>query len=317
MASTEPDIYSFFMSIKEYYGYAEEMSTKLRGTTENTKCYYFSSDPRNFGTERVKDICVKFITLYNVIDKKRQSKQTIVNDNDFAFLNYWLNSISKSAKISPYITVNEFQKTVGDREQEFTTYITLDKKLYDMKYEDYNNMVLLDELQNEHGQIYKNMSERMEEMNISCIEYFQKYINTYGICIAKCPNNDTDFCKVIEHFKRKYEKLFLGDNDLSKNCIDRDQLKLPTYKDVSLAYQKNTIVGSILGPSVATLFTTVFLYKFTPFGQWIHAKMGTGKGMLDNLYEENEQLSLDNLDNDNIRFGENPYIISYDSVVNP
>lgn len=44
--------------------------------------------------------------------------------------------------------------------------------------------------------------------------------------------------------------------------------------------------------------------------------MGTGKGVLDNLYEENEQLSLDNLDNDNIRFGENPYLISYDSVVN-
>ncbi|SCP05929.1 PIR protein [Plasmodium ovale] len=316
MASKEPDIYSFFMSFKDYYGYEQEMLAKLRGTNINTMCYYFSSDLRNFGTKRVKDICVKFIMLYNVIYDKRQQKQKIVNDNDFAYLNYWLNSISKNAKIRPYITVHEFQKTVGDREDEFATYTTLDKKLYDMKDEDYNNMVLLDELQNEHGEIYKNMSERMKKMNISCMEYFQKYINTYGICIAKCPDNDTGFCKVIEHFKGKYENLFLGDNGLSKNCIDKEHLKLPTYNDVSPAYKKSTIVGSIIGPSVATLFTTVFLYKFTPFGQWIHSKMGTGKGVLDNLYEENEQLSLDNLDNDNIRFGKNPYLISYDSVVN-
>ncbi|SBT55175.1 PIR Superfamily Protein [Plasmodium ovale wallikeri] len=304
MASTEPDIYSFFTSYKDYYGYEQEMLAKLPGATENTKCNNFSSDRLYFGTGNVKDICIRFLMLYNVIYDKRQMKQKKVSDDDFAYLNYWLNSISKSAKFSPYITVNEFQETVGDREMEFASILTLDKKLYDMKDEDYNNMVLLNVLQNERGKIFSNMSKRMEEMNISCIEYFQKYINTYGKCIAQCPDNDTSFCKVIEHFKGEYEKLFLDDDGLSKNCIDREHLKLPTYNDVLLADKKNTIVGSILGPS------------FTPFGQWIHAKMGTGKGMLDNLYEENEQLSLDNLDNDNIRFGENPYLISYDSVVN-
>ncbi|SBS90413.1 PIR Superfamily Protein [Plasmodium ovale curtisi] len=315
MASKEPDIYSFFISFKEYYGYEQEMLAKLRGTKENTKCYYFSSDPRNFGIEHVKDICVKFIMLYNVIDEKRQRKGNIVDDKDFTYLNYWLNSISKNAKIRPYITIREFQETMGDREGEFATF-TLEKKLYDMKDEDYNNMVLLNELQNELGEIYNNMSKRMNEMNIPCMEYFKKYINTYGICITNCPDNDTGFCKVIEHFKGEYEKLFLGVDGLSKNCIDKERLKLPTYNDVSLAYKKNTIVGSVLGPSVATLFATAFLYKFTPFGQWIHSKMGTEKGVLDNLYEENEQLSLDNSENDNIRFGENPYLISYDSVVN-
>ncbi|SBT55169.1 PIR Superfamily Protein [Plasmodium ovale wallikeri] len=313
MASKEPDIYSFFMSIKEYYGYAEEMSTKLRGTTENTKCYYFSSDPRNFGTEHVKDVCVKFIMLYNVIYEKRQNKKKIVNDNDFAFLNYWLNSFSKSAKISPYITVNEFQKTVGDREQEFATF-TLEEKLYDMKDEDYDNMNLLNELQYNYGEIFKN-GGYIVKGDKPCIGYFEKFINTYKNCIIKCPDDDTSFCRALKYIKEEYKQKLLGDDGISEYCIDREKLQLPSYSDVS-AGNNITMVGTVLGPSFGTLSTLFLLYKFTPLGQWILAKIGTNKGAYNNLYETYDKPLPYNSYNEYINSDYNEYHISYDSVAN-
>lgn len=44
--------------------------------------------------------------------------------------------------------------------------------------------------------------------------------------------------------------------------------------------------------------------------------MGRNKEEYNNLYEENSQSFLNTSDNEDINFGENPYSISYDSLVN-
>ncbi|SBT55764.1 PIR Superfamily Protein [Plasmodium ovale wallikeri] len=295
--------YSFFESFKDYKIYEKEMDVKLSGGNHNTKCDSYISDDLKFGTETAKDICLKFKILYNIIEQKRRQKGKYVDDKDFAYLNYWLNSLSRNTTSSNSVTFKEFQMNMDRVEDIFTT-VPLNGKLYEIKNDDFNNMILLNELQKEHGQIYSSMSTRMDEIDLPCIKYFQKFINTYEICITKCPDNDTSFCKALEHFKGEYEKIFLGEQGLSKNCIDREHLKLPTYNNLLVADKKNTIVGSVLGPS------------FTPFGQWMHGKMGTGKGMLDNLYEENDQSLLNTSDNENMNLGEKSYRVSYDSIGN-
>ncbi|SBT73453.1 Plasmodium vivax Vir protein, putative [Plasmodium ovale] len=314
MSDTEPDIYSFFESFKEYKTREEEMKVMFSRDTDKPTCETHSWGSKKFGDDSANNICVKFKILCKVIkSKKRGSERRILNHTDYTFLNYWLNSLSKKTKGSHNLTVYMFQDTFSNIEEDFFNYGMPNEKLYDIKNEHFNNMILLSDLYDNMAQIFYDTSA-LEDEKISCIKYFQKYINTYKQGIIKCPNDNTSFCKALKHFKNDYEQKFLGVHSISEKCIDRENLLLPTYDDVSLE-KKNTIVGSILGPSFATLLASFFLYKFTPLRQWIRTKMGSTKEAQSNLYDENNQLFLDTSDNNYTNFDEIPYRISYDSAV--
>ncbi|SBS93946.1 PIR Superfamily Protein [Plasmodium ovale curtisi] len=315
MSATESDIYSFFNDYKTYKQYEAEMEKMYSDNTHNSKCYSFLSNDRKFGAENANNICVKFKIFCKVIEsKKKEASNIFIDYKDFAYINYWLNSMSKNASISNKLTVKEFQDTMSDIEDDLFAYGTLSQKLYDIKDEDFNNMNLLRHLYYNHGQIFKN-TIGIKEI-IPCIEYFQEYINTYKKGIIMCPHDDTSFCKALKHFKKEYEENFFGEFGITEKCSDKEFLKLPTYNDISLEDKKITIVGSILGPSFTTLFASVFLYMFTPFGQWVRAKIRTNKESRNNIYEENDSSLLSTLDNNNMNFDENPYHISYNSLGN-
>ncbi|SBT83161.1 PIR protein [Plasmodium ovale] len=315
MSDTKSDIYAFFKEFKEYKECEAAMNQVFSGNRLNMKCDSFLKDNQNFGTENANDVCVKFKILCNIIEsKKRKPNTKKLNDIDFAFLNYWLNSKLRNGNTSNNLTVYKFQDTFSSIEIDFINYGLLNDKLYDIKNENFNNMNLLSDLYFYHGEIYQKTSNLGKE-KIPCIEYFEKYINTYKQGIIQCPHDNTSFCEALKHIKEKYKENFLQEYSMTKHCIDRDRLELPTYKDVS-GNKQITIVGSVLGPSLGTLFTLLFLYKSTSFAQWIRAKMLTNKGEKSNPYETNNELFLDISDNEHVSFGENQYRISYDSVVN-
>ncbi|SBT59288.1 hypothetical protein POVWA2_094380 [Plasmodium ovale wallikeri] len=132
MSGREPDIYSFFKEFKEYKGYEEEMNHVFSGDKRNTQCDSYLIDAKKFGTERANDVCVKFKILCKVIQSKKKNPNTEnLNDIDFAYLNYWLNSLSRNTTINHDLTVDQFQKEMSDREYEFVS-VTFDKKLYDI-----------------------------------------------------------------------------------------------------------------------------------------------------------------------------------------
>ncbi|SBT03021.1 PIR Superfamily Protein [Plasmodium ovale curtisi] len=316
MNSAIPDIYSFFNDIDTYLKYDYYIETKYKKDDHNQNtCNAFFPDVNVSRTERANDVCAKFKNLYKfIILKNSPANSSSLNDNDFAYLNYWLNNKLRNSTSSHKYTVKEFHERMSVHEEEFVTGI-FEKKLYDLDNDDFNNMLLLRHLQKCHAQIFEKMTPLIKEKNISCIEHFQEFINTYKNGIIKCPYDDTDFCKSLKHFKEEYKQKFLDTYGLSENCIDRNRLELPTYEDVS-GNKQITMVGTVLGPSFGTLFTLLFLYKFTPFGQWILAKMGTKKGEHSNLYEEHGQSFLNISDNEDINSDYNQYGISYDSVVN-
>ncbi|SBT78581.1 PIR protein [Plasmodium ovale] len=296
MSSSESNMYAFFEKLKTYNLYEMEMEQTIVRGINDTKCDSFSYDDRNFGTESANNVCVKFKILYNIIkSRKKPPNNRTLDDIDFAYLNYWLNIMSRNTTISNNLTVEEFQREMSHVEDEFF-HDHFDKKLYYIKDKDFSNMSLLNELQNNHAEIYNNLRTRMQEENKVCKQYFQKYINTYKKGIIKCPHYDTSFCKALKHIKGEYERDFLEQYALTEKCIDQELIKLPTYNEVSLEEKKNTI--------------------FTPFRQWIHSKIGIRKGPHSNLYEEHEQSFLDISDNEDINSDYNQYGISYDSVVN-
>ncbi|SBT54583.1 PIR Superfamily Protein [Plasmodium ovale wallikeri] len=313
MSSINPDIYSFFVNFTNYKDYEKEMEAKYSQDKGNTTCDTYSGDSVQFGNDSANNICVKFKILRNVILSRKRPKTELLDDKDFAYLNYWLNSISRNTTISNNLTVDELQRKMSFIEKEFF-FEDFDEKLYDMNDEEFHKTNLLYELKINYGEIFLD-SKKMLQGNTPCIGYIQKYINTYKKCIIQCPDDDTNFCKALTHFKEEFAKNILGTVGIAEQCPDKDLLRLPTYSEASLE-RRNTIIGSVLGPSFGTLCTILFLYKFTPFRQWIHAKIGRNNEAQNNLNEENIQPLFDNSDNEYINFDGSPYDISYYPSVN-
>ncbi|SBS94063.1 PIR Superfamily Protein [Plasmodium ovale curtisi] len=296
MSSSVQDIYSFFEFFKKYKSYESAMEKKYLEGTHDTSCDSYLSDFQNLGTERANDICVKFKILYNlIISTKTSPNSKSLDDIDFAYLNYWLNAMSRSTTISNKLTVEEFQKSVGNIELEFAN-VMFDGKFYDIEEDDFETMELLDYLHLNNGEIYSKIIKITKEDKIICFPYVQELIQKYKKGIIKCPLDITNFCKALKYFKGEYENIYFGEFGISKNCIDGDRIQLPTYYDVSLEVRKNTI--------------------FTPFGQWVRAKIGKNKETQNNLYGENDSSLLNTSDKLNIDFDEDPYRISYESMQN-
>ncbi|SBT83162.1 PIR protein [Plasmodium ovale] len=315
MSSKVPDIYSFFydyITYKKYEVYIEKHS----GTgIHNNTCNVFNHDVPISSTESANNICATFKNLYKFIHTtKKSTRSEYLDNNDFAYLNYWLNSKLKNNTLRHSITVKEFHEKMSNHEWDFVSGI-FDGILYDLGEDDFTNMNLLNNLEINYSEIYENIISRIEKQGkISCLGYYQKYFNIYKEGIKRCPNN-TNFCNVLNIYKKKYES-FSDPKTISEKCIDEMIPKLPTYNHISLGDQKFTVIGTILGPSFGMFFTLVFLYKFTPFGQWILSKIGKNKITHSNLYEKNNQLLLDTSDNVHINSAHNSYSISYDSAVN-
>ncbi|SBS95633.1 PIR Superfamily Protein [Plasmodium ovale curtisi] len=316
MSSAAPDVYSFFKEFKKYKLYEGEMEKKFLDKKESTTCDAFETNVEISSTEKANDICKKFKIFYKFIiyiNENSQSKFNSLYNNDFAYLNYWLNGKLRNTKISHNINVESFYESMSTREREFTGNNLFEKKLFHIKEDDFKNMELLISLENSYSEIFKDIFSREYEEKISCLGYYTKYINTYEDGIRRCSNN-TNFCNALNIYIEKYNEVYVPEI-ISKKCTDKEIPKLPIYRDVSLGNKIN-VVGSILGPSFGTFFTFIFLYKLTPFGKWINAKILTKKEAHGNLYETDEQVLLNTSDEENINFGENAYHISYDAVGN-
>ncbi|SBT82920.1 PIR protein [Plasmodium ovale] len=290
------------------------MNVRYSNNKDNTICETYSWNTKQFGDESANDICIKFKILRKVIlSKKKGVNSEILDHKDYSYLNYWLNYMSKNATSSNNLNVKQFQNTMGSVEGDFVA-VSFDEKLYDLPEVDYNNMILLKELQTEYSEIFKH-SDKILKGNTACIGYFKKYIDTYKKCIIKCPHDETSFCKALKGIKAEYDKTYLNVHGISENCPDKELTILPTFNDVSIR-DNMTVAGSVVGPSFGMLLTLLFLYKFTPFGQWIHTKIGRSKVEYNNLYEQNSQSFLNTSDNESINMNDDPYHISYNSMRN-
>ncbi|SBT55761.1 PIR Superfamily Protein [Plasmodium ovale wallikeri] len=323
MRSTESDKYTFLKDLQSYERYAHEIEKSFTAGKPNTACNSFFPDVKISSTEFAKDICEKLKDIHGLISRTKIKTPNTLNDNDFAYLNYWLNGKLRGNTINHGISVDTFQDNLNTKEKQFFTNNKLEGKLYDIEENDFKNMNLLSNLQINYSNIYKNITIRKEDEKISCLKYCKEFIDTYKKGIIKCPLDDSNFCNILKDYKKKYQGIS-SPEIIEKKCIDMEHLQLPTYEDVLIEYVtlyqrggENSIVsGTILVPTFAALFILVFLYAFTPIGQWIRAKIGKNKITHSNLYEKNNQLLLDTSDNEYINSTHNPYSISYDSAVN-
>ncbi|SBS81966.1 PIR Superfamily Protein [Plasmodium ovale curtisi] len=322
MSYTGQDIYTFYKDFKEYEQYAFKVEDDFSKSKHDTTCNSFLPSVKISNSEKTNDICAKFKYLHSLIYKIRESRNESLNGKDFTYLNYWLNSKLRNNAVGPSITVNVFLEKLNIHESEFCVSGKFNGKLYDLEDEDFQNMNLLSSLQVHHSEIFSEIS-RHKEGKISCLRQYKDLLDTYRKCINKCHIDNVNFCNALIIYKEKYKEIY-GHGSISGNCNDEDLLKLPTYKDISLEYcaslkkedKKNIVIDTILVPTFATLFILIFLYAFTPLGKLVRRKIGKNKVTHNNQHSKNDKFLLNTSDNEHINWDENPYSITYDSVVN-
>ncbi|SBT01827.1 PIR Superfamily Protein [Plasmodium ovale curtisi] len=322
MCSQESNIYSFFKDFKKYKFYEKKVEDDFIEDKHGTTCHSFLPNIQISSTENAKSICEKFKYLKSLVSKKGHAKPDSLDHNDFSFLNYWLYNKITNSTVDNNITVNLFLEKLNDYDSQLFRSDEIEGKLCDIGEVDFKNVNLLIYLHINSGVIYEKINS-LKGVKIACLDHYKELIDTYKKGILKCPLDENNFCNALKKYKEEYEKIS-GPKSVSEKCIDQKSLKLPIYEDVLLEYitlsqkgdEKNIVIGTILVPTFAALFILVFLYAFTPIGQWIRAKIGKNKITHSNLYGKNNQLLLDTSDNEYINSTHNPYSISYDSAVN-
>ncbi|SBS99496.1 PIR protein [Plasmodium ovale] len=315
MSHSVQNIYSFFNEFKTYVQYDTHVENNYGKEKFNNTCHAFLTDISISSTETANHICKKFKNFYKFIFLIRENQgRGSLDDADFAYLNYWINTKLRNNRHKHNITVKKFHQNMSFSESEFAGYDMFEGKLFDIRENDFQNIELLINLENQYVKIYQNVISREGKEKISCSEYYKAFADKYKEGIRICPD-DTNFCNSLNIYQKKYEN-FTDPKTIAEKCIDEDIPELPTYNDISLRDKKITVVGSILGPSLGTLFTMLFLYKFTPIYQWIHSKMRKTNEAHSKIYDEYDQSLLNTSDSEHKNIGNNAYLMSYDSIVN-
>ncbi|SBS89318.1 PIR Superfamily Protein [Plasmodium ovale curtisi] len=158
----------------QYDSYIEEHS----GTGEhNNTCDAFMIDVQISNTESANQICEKFKNLYKfIISRKKPPKNKSLDKNDFAYLNYCINGKLRNTKISNELTVKEFHRKLNNHDNDFVGYDMFAGKLFDIGENDFQNIELLINLENQYNKIFKNvLSRNNDEGKISCLEYYKDF----------------------------------------------------------------------------------------------------------------------------------------------
>ncbi|SBT84118.1 PIR protein [Plasmodium ovale] len=131
----------------------EEVDQKKKDDIKKLKdtCNSFSSNICSFENLSDKDICEKFFYMYKYLHEyynKQDSKSTLTNE-DFDFLNYWLNVKLKDGNSNASICIDAFNRKIKDVDENFISVIKkLEKDLHVIDASNLENMELLFELYN-------------------------------------------------------------------------------------------------------------------------------------------------------------------------
>ncbi|SBS92340.1 PIR Superfamily Protein [Plasmodium ovale curtisi] len=309
-----------FCSNSPYYKMVIENKKKNDTVlTENEKknvenienvCKSIQENICSFANSSATDICKDFFYMYKYLHEfynSRNPENTLTNE-DFDFLNYWLNVKLKDGNSNASMCINEFNKIKKNESENFISKKKkLEKDLHVIDPDNLENMELLYELYDNsrnilnmmRGQDYQDDVKTNEERK-SCSDYTEDCSTKYKKAMDKCLNDNDDFYKVLKDFKISYNIAVEQETDDLRNCKSIQYFHLPNYDPV-LEKQRNIMAGKILSAPLILSFVIPLLYKYTPFGPFFRAKTKMIKNRWMNPEENESELLLSSTDvEDNI-----------------
>ncbi|SBS92135.1 PIR Superfamily Protein [Plasmodium ovale curtisi] len=268
-------------------------------------CSIFSNDivvPENTS---LKEICERFMYMYNYLNKIHEKRETVktITEEDCHFMNYWLNVNLKNENIVSPLCVNEFYDKLRSEDTDFFSSTTqLEKYLHVIDSGNLKKMEILYELYDTKQKITDILFDLdiTEDKKNLCPEYLEKCHNKYIEGMYNCPNGYDDFCKAINDFERGYNSLIQNETDESEKCASSEYFRLLDYDSV-LEKQRRIMTIKILSSPLILSFVIPLLYKYTPFGPFLREKINMVKNRWMNHDNNGNELLLSSTDvEDNI-----------------
>ncbi|KMZ83415.1 hypothetical protein PVBG_06277 [Plasmodium vivax Brazil I] len=243
------DSYNFLDTVEEYVKALEEINSVSLDSRERKDCEDFSKNHAKTYTEIGKNICEQFLKLYKYLPN---IKNNITGGTCFkkecGFLNYWLNfELKKNNKI---ICINKFYNGI---ESYCGKTISNDLPLGAMYNIDQDHLNKIDKLYNLYANYTKlnniidsNWEENKQEILRRSLQCCTHYNDVSYMCNGDNENSNPKFCRKLNDFKLKYDKLDKKEVDQGSDFYDYF-IKLeecPNNKIITTAVT-GTVVGLI------------------------------------------------------------------------
>ncbi|SBT03010.1 PIR Superfamily Protein [Plasmodium ovale curtisi] len=324
--------YEFFEDYEYYYGrakdaenkYFPEISHELEfcPDEEHMGCHYFLINDIYPKIESPRIICEQFKKIYNILSNRTKTgkKAGTLQNNDFAFLNYWLNDKLRGANTDMPMCVKDFYQKLKTINENYFQITTLDDKLYNIKRHELDNMRNLYDLYNIKYKISSVITDENTAQDVSCLGYTKECYRKYKEGIINCRDNCSHFYNLIKDFKKKYKDELSPFAEMSFSCKAKELFDLPDYRAVLKEHESVQIIRnrtlSVLLPMFGVFLMFKFYDKFTPFRQYILEKIKRRKSILFGEEERDNELFSYISDDDSSIYNNGEYNICYYNVRN-
>ncbi|SBT72050.1 PIR protein [Plasmodium ovale] len=332
-----------------YYQMLVQLFIKKKTELDNIQnCNEFSQDKNFLKHPSATQICKEFTFLHDSLSKYRggeNRKDEPFTEDDCNFMNYWLNDRLRNNNDLSISVKETYDEIKGKNAGIFSKHRELDKHMVDINpnilenmkflYELYYNAVKIinmitdkvytdEEQENkehekenkkEPGTDEHEVEERNDKKKKSCTDYIMECDKSYKEAMDRCLNTNDDFYNALKIFKDSYGFLTEPSSNESNACNSREFFFFPKYDPVPEKEKRIMTIKISSTLSVLSLALPL-IYKFTPFGPFLRAKINRVKDRWMNTDTNvDELLPLSTDIEDNISdYGE--YNIGYYSETN-
>ncbi|SBT84754.1 PIR protein [Plasmodium ovale] len=274
--------------------------------------------------------CVEVLKYINYLSKNKSLHQ---NTEYCMFLNYLLNNHMQSIPENKYSSSKFYKKLKTKYEGSPLNFDICDEEIKDI-----NKIVRY------HIEVLYNLYENFNKYISSCIPgnvpncYFSNlcasiYKNSIEVCKTLF---DPAFCNILKTFKEEYNAEIVREKSCYKpeNVLSYPEVVYTSeylqarerYVSLTNGYhmlrsnispelnsaKHNIIIAVIV--LLLTPFILFIMYKFTPFGSWLHARAPKYNGIIGYIDEYNKKVHTGNNIREQKTNEDNIYSITYNSI---
>ncbi|SBT02910.1 PIR protein [Plasmodium ovale] len=216
---------------------------------------------------------------------------------------------------------------------------------YDKKKELFFRSEILQWIKIKYGEMFSGDEAFCNKYFQDCVNFYNNNIKNEYCKLAKLHDNEIksflkNFRETKEFLKDKRVNITIDDTYLPQEsiCSPDPEIKLSEQEPNSLTSDSSMIsstghsnaettpIGSpnsntdktleiLISAASGIVLVFPILYKFTPFGTWLHNRLRTNKGKVD-LEAKTEEFDIDNFENEDITSYSDIYNINYHSARN-
>ncbi|SBT00770.1 PIR Superfamily Protein [Plasmodium ovale curtisi] len=274
-------------------------------------------------------LCEKFRGIYNGLSNSKKGKkeeeyrngEEKLGNNDWAFINYWLNDTLRGTDTDPPICVKEFYERLRKMDKDYFKIENVGDKLYNIEKSDFKKMKDLYYLYDMKEKISNLLNDENEtDIKALCQRYEKECNEKYRKVIINCRDDCNDFFSVIGQFKKEYNQELVSFPEYTHLNRSYKLQELPDYISLITEQKIKEFTRTIFLPVLFLIFglfsILLFFNKFLPCRKYLIEKIKRNKRMIFHVDEGEESLPSHAYENDDTILDNGEFNIGYYSTLN-